>query len=160
MCNKLSVQCSVCSHFKWQILPVTDPRRPSVCLSWSSFVGFSSCWTFFLSSLFVNYFCLDLCWRLKLNSHRRRDVTRPSRRVVIRFELTSRNADGLTSAADGLDRKFGNWMWLEFIQLSWVELSRVSGVNARIGCRDLVHISVTSGIKVGREYCELGHDCW
>ena len=129
------VQCSVTS--KSQILSITDRRHAPVCLSWSLFVGFSSSWTFFLSSLFVNYFCLDLCWRLKLNSHCRRDVTRPSGRVVIRlnrFDL-SRSvfwvANELTAAADGFGRKFGNWTRLEFIQLSWVELNWVESACER-----------------------------
>ena len=29
---------------------------------------------------------------------------------------------------------------------------------ARIGCRDPVHISVTSGTDVGHECCEVGYD--
>ena len=61
------------------------------------------------------------------NRQRRHDC----RRCVLNSQL----------AHDNCQRKFGNWTCREFIPLSWVELSCVSGVYAPVRCRDPVYNS-------------------
>ena len=56
-------------------------------------------------------------------------------------------------AADRFGRKYANWTCFEFILSSCI-----CSVNARIRCHDPVHSSVDSGMKVGHEYWELGHE--